>query len=86
MSVCLSVCLQVENDRCSVTSSSVRRNFLVNSGPAEWRRVSVKLKAGVNVLAWQVYALSSSRGDATTAGAMTTAAAVKIRLIEIRGQ
>jgi len=74
----------VENDRCSAGASAVRSNFLRGSGPAQWRRVSVKLKAGVNILSWQVYSLVSGR-DASAA-ATTASAAIKIRLIEIRGQ
>jgi len=39
----------------------------------------MKLQAGVNVLSWLVYSLQ------TDTVSMTTAAAVKIRLIDIRG-
>jgi len=76
MSVCLFMCVwcvKVENDRCE---SPVHHKYLVSAGPGEWRQVSVKLKAGVNTLLWQVYSLRV---------AMTTSAAVKIRQIEIRG-
>ena len=79
--LCLCVCVcKVENDRCESQRNAVRHNLLVNTGPGDWRRMSVKLKAGVNILSWQVYGLQL---DAVS---MTTNAAVKIRLIEIRGR
>ena len=70
----------MENDRCESQSSAVRRKFLVSRDPGEWTAVSMQLKAGVNVLSWQVYTLPSQRVS------VPTSATVKIRMIQIRGE
>ena len=71
------------NDRCETESSSVNsRQVLVSTDDAEWRRVSVQLKAGVNVLSWQVWSWDSQH----RVSSINSNTAVKIRLIEIHGQ
>jgi len=71
----------VENDRCATQySAAVHHKVLYSTGPGEWSKVSVMLKAGFNILSWKVYSLPL---DAVS---ITTSAAIKIRLIEIRGQ
>jgi len=70
----------VENDRCESQSSAVRRKFLMSRDPGEWTAVSMQLKAGVNVLSWQVYTLPSQTVS------VSTSSTVKIRMIQIRGQ
>ena len=69
----------MENDLCETEHSAVRHYLLNNTGPTNWQKVSMNLKAGVNVLSWHVYS------PLAEVASIATSNTVKIRLIEVRG-